>query len=132
MSSGTSEKAEANGDGGSCEVGSSRSNSEYACRVRPPFQVDRFTKALTLGEGVGSADADPPRVWEGDRAIVGAAGAYISESMLSSRGDVRGENSCRTLSDWMATESQAAIRAARNGSDAGVATWLDEQDVRIS
>lgn len=98
--------------------------------VFPPFQVDLFENAAELGEDVGTADAEPLlRCDEGDVGkgeMTGAVGAYISDNMLSSRGDVSGENSWRILSDCVCTDSQAAIRTARRGSDAGVATRLGE------
>jgi len=33
--------------------------------------------------------------------LIGEAGAYISDSGARSAGDVRAENSCRMLSDWV-------------------------------
>lgn len=58
--------------------------------------------------------------------LIGEAGAYISDSGASSEGDVRAENSCRMLSDWIWVVWREDCRAMRkdvDGEDVLVGPW---------
>lgn len=49
--------------------------------------------------------------------LIGEAGAYISDNRARSAGDVRAENSCRMLSDWIWVVWREDCKAMRKDVD---------------
>jgi hypothetical protein len=59
-------------------------------------------------------------------SLIGELGAYISDSGARSEGDVRAENNCRMLSDWIwvvCRDDCRAMRKAVDGEDVPVGPW---------
>lgn len=63
---------------------------------------------------------------ESKLGLIGEPGAYISDNGARSSGDVRAENNCRMLSDWIWVVCRDDWRARRkdvDGEDALVGPW---------
>ena len=96
-------------EGTSCEL------SECAL-VRNVLDWDRFRSVL----GPVASEL------ESKLSLIGEPGAYISDNGARSAGDVRAENNCRMLSDWIWVVCRDDCRAKRkdvDGEDVLVGPW---------